>query len=210
MRIFDSVLFYFPGRAFRRSALPALRELASSAAAERIWSKTLEQQKSLAQKRRRYSLGTNLMLRYMEWDCALYRAALAEGVTEASAKQLIEQINWAAFGPMTMTTFQLSRLRSRHLLTRAQWVFDLMFLLIFTSPFQRQTYARADEVAFDVVVCPLAKYFKDQGVPELTHSAACALDHQMASAWGADAQPRSNYCRRQCALRFSISCAACQ
>ncbi len=184
MNVFNSVLFYFPRLAFRRCALPVLAQTVPADSAERIWRATLKQQQDLALKRPRYSLGANLMLRYMEWDCALYRATQAEGIAASSAKELIEKINWAAFGPMTMTSFQLSRLRSSHLLTRARWVFDLMFLFIFTSPFQRKIHSRPDEVAFDVVVCPLAKYFKDQGVPELTHPAACALDHRMANAWG--------------------------
>ncbi len=184
MRVFDSLLFYFPGLAFKRYALPMLREVVAAEVAERIWGKTLEEQKRLRRTRPRYSLGINLMLRYMEWDCALYRASREEGMTESNAKAVIEKINWAAFGPMTRTSFQLSRLRSRHLLARVKWVVDLMFLFIFTTPFRRKIHPTSDAVAFDVVVCPLAQYFKDQGVPELTHSAACSLDYQMANDWG--------------------------
>jgi L-2-amino-thiazoline-4-carboxylic acid hydrolase len=184
MRVFDSLQFYFPALAFRRSTLPMLREVAAPDVAERVWRKTLEQQKRLRRTRPRYSLGLNLMLRYMEWDCALYRASREEGITESSAKAMIEKINWAAFGPMTKTSFQLSRLRRRHLLPRIKWVVDLMFLIIFTTPFRRNIHSTSNAVAFDVVVCPLAQYFKDQGVPELTLSAACSLDYQMANDWG--------------------------
>ena len=182
--ILGSMLFYFPGVAFRHHAIPALGELVTADIAKCIWNKTLEQQKGLALRRPQYSLGTNHLLRYMEWDCALYRAVREEGITESCAKELIEKINWAAFGPMNRTVFQISRLRSSHLLTRVKWIIDLMFLFIFTKPFQRHTYPHTNEVAFDVVVCPLAKYFKDQNISELTSSAACALDHQMANLWG--------------------------
>jgi hypothetical protein len=41
-------------------------------------------------------------------------------------------------------------------------------------------------VAFDVVLCPLANYFKDQGVPELTRHAACNMDYRMAREYGVD------------------------
>lgn len=180
--MFDAVWFYFPRIAFRRYAKLALREFAPDRAA-RIWSETLEQQKSLALRRPRYSLGTNFLLRYMEWDCALYRAIRAEGIAEDRARAVIEKINWDAFGPMIRLSFQCSRLRSSHLLTRVMWILDAMFAFIFTSPFQRKKYAHLDEIAFDVTSCPLAKYFKDQGAPELTNAAACRLDYQMASVW---------------------------
>jgi hypothetical protein len=39
-------------------------------------------------------------------------------------------------------------------------------------------------VAFDVLACPLADYFREQGVPELTRHAACMHDHHMAGEWG--------------------------
>jgi hypothetical protein len=58
-----------------------------------------------------------------------------------------------------------------------------MFKVVFSAPFQRTTYRREGEVAFDVTVCPLAKYFREQGVPELTRYAACSQDHHMAKIW---------------------------
>jgi hypothetical protein len=39
-------------------------------------------------------------------------------------------------------------------------------------------------VAFDVTLCPLANYFEDQGVPELTPHAACNLDYCAARECG--------------------------
>jgi hypothetical protein len=39
-------------------------------------------------------------------------------------------------------------------------------------------------VAFDVTLCPLADYFRDQGVPELTQHAACNLDYSAAREFG--------------------------
>lgn len=180
--MFDAGWFYFPRIAFRRYAKLALREFAPDSAA-RIWSTTLEQQKRLALRRPRYSPGMNFLLRYMEWDCALYRAIRAGGIAEDRARAVIEKINWDAFGPMIRLSFRFSRWRSSHLLTRVTWILDVMFAFIFTSPFQRRTYAHLDEIAFDVISCPLAKYFKDQGVPELTKAAACQLDYQMASVW---------------------------
>jgi hypothetical protein len=97
---------------------------------------------------------------------------------------MIAEVNWLAFAPMTVISHKLSRLRSADPLARAGWILDLMFRLLFTAPFQREVLPAAGEITFDVTVCPLAEYFSKQGVPELTTSAACSLDHRMASIWG--------------------------
>ena len=39
-------------------------------------------------------------------------------------------------------------------------------------------------MAFDVTFCPIADYFKSQGVPELTEPAGGNLDYVMAREWG--------------------------
>lgn len=106
------------------------------------------------------------------------------GVSVNEAGRLIEEINWAVFGPVTAFSFAASRLRSKHLPTRVKWILDLMFGVIFTSPFRRSAVPSNDAIAFNVTVCPLAQYCREQGVPELTRYAACSLDHRMANNWG--------------------------
>lgn len=184
MNVTASVLFYCPGIAFKRHAVPTLVGSVGPEQTMRIWEETLRLQKALAKKRPRYSFGLNLILRYMEWDCALYRAAQKGGIATDEAKRLVEVINWQVFGPITATSFKISRIRSSQLLKRVRWILDLMFGVVFTHPFRRNTFPGTDEIAFDVVICPLAKYFKDQGCPELTASAACGLDQRMADVWG--------------------------
>jgi ubiquinone biosynthesis protein len=41
-------------------------------------------------------------------------------------------------------------------------------------------------VAFDVTICTLADYFKEQGVPELAVHAACNMDYCLARELGVD------------------------
>jgi hypothetical protein len=167
----------------------------------------LELQETLSTQRPRHSFSTNLLLGLMEWDCALYRAVRQAGMPEFEAKRLVEEINWEVLGPVIKVSFLVSRLRSKQLVTRVSWIIDLMFRVVFTAPFRRNTYPRTDEVAFDVVACPLAQYFNTQGVPELTSAAACSLDHRMASVWDmtlhrtqtiADGNPR-------CDFRFRVT-----
>lgn len=184
VNVLKVMMFYFPKTAFKHYTLLALKEMMKLEDAEKIWNKTLAQQRKLALKRPYHSLGTNHLLRYMEWDCALYLAAQEQGIAQSSAKELIEKINWSIFGSANKAVFYISRLRSSQLLTRIDWIINLMFLLIFTAPFQYHKHTNSNEVAFDVTLCPLANYFKEQNVPELTASAACSLDNHMANLWG--------------------------
>lgn len=184
VNVLGIIMFYFPKIAFKHYTLLALAELMKLEDAKELWNKTLAQQKKLALNRPHYSLGTNHLLRYMEWDCALYLAAQEQGIAQSSAKELIEKINWSIFGSANQAVFYISRLRSSQLLTRIGWIIDLMFLLIFTAPFQYHKHNNSNEVAFDVTLCPLANYFKEQNVPELTVFAACSLDNHMANLWG--------------------------
>ena len=126
------------------------------------------------------------MMRYMEWSCALYRAVQEHGVSQAEALVLVETIMWDAFQPVTAALFKLSRLRSAKRETRVKWLLRMMTRRFFTSPFCHRHLPSETGLAFDVTLCPLADYFKDQGVPELTEPAAGNLDYRMAREWGVE------------------------
>ena len=182
--MFSTVLFYMPSVAFRRAAHAVLNDSLSADRAARAWGRAVELQRGLAGRRRRQSRGVDHLLRYGEWDCALYRSLQEAGVPKQQAGLLIEKVNWAIFGPVTSALFRLSRLRSGMLRTRVRWVMDVMFRVLFTAPFQRRMLPSEHDVAFEVTVCPLAQFCRDQGVPELTAHAACNMDTVMARDWG--------------------------
>ncbi len=179
-----AVTFLMPTLAFKRSARATLSERLPSGGADQLLGKAINRQAELRQSRPHHSIGVNLLIKYMEWDAALYQVALEDGLAKEEAGKLIEAINWRIFKPATNLTFHLSRLRSSKLLTRVQWMTDLLFKTMFTAPFQYRNIPTRDQVAFDVTQCPLAKYFRDLGIPELTKYAACSLDHYMAAQWG--------------------------
>ena len=184
MHILSSLLLLAPHVAFRRAAH---KYLAASVLAEtqaRVWQRTLALQLEMRKQRPQHSLGVNHFLRFMEWDGALYRAVQEHGLTQEQASRLIEEINWEMFGAGTANVFLLARLRSANLQTRVQFVLDLIFAVLFTKPFRKQVVPSDSGIAFDVTVCPVAAYFQQQGVPELTRFAACNLDHRMAQNWG--------------------------
>jgi hypothetical protein len=196
MSPFNALLFYLPNHAFARQAKPAV--------SAELWQTAQRIQKSIQHTRPPHTLGLGLIIRYMEWDVALYRAALEQGMPPAKAGQLIETINWQVFGPPIELGFKLSRLRSAKALARARWLTNLMFAVMFTKPFARTVRRDSNAVVFDVTLCPLANYFKSQGVPELTRHAACSLDHQMAAQWGLQLQRTQTIAQEHplCDFRF--------
>jgi hypothetical protein len=122
----------------------------------------------------------------MEWSSALYRAVREHGMSQAEAAVLVEKIMWDVYQPVTAVLFKLSRLRSAKRETRVKWLLGMMIRHFFTSPFCHRVVPSKTGVEFDVLVCPLADYFKDQGIPELTEPAAGNLDYRMAREWGID------------------------
>lgn len=197
---------YLPSMAFRQAAQAQLGGCLPAATAAAMWLRTLDIQRELQRTRVRHSPGVNLLLRYMQWDYALYRALQEHGIGQQQAGEWIEQINWQIFAPASALSFKLSRLRSRRLQTRIQWLLDALFNLVFTRPFRRTTLPAVAGVAFDVQVCPLASYLREQGAPELTHFAACSLDYRMASDWGVTLQRRQTLAggAAYCDFRFSV------
>lgn len=197
---------YLPSMAFRQAARAQLAGCLPAATAAAVWLRTLDIQRELQRTRVRHSPGVNLLLRYMQWDYALYRALQEHGIGQQQAGEWIEQINWQIFAPASALAFKLSRLRSRRLQTRIQWLLDALFNLVFTRPFRRTTLPAVAGVAFDVQVCPLASYLREQGAPELTHFAACSLDYRMASDWGVTLQRRQTLAggAAYCDFRFSV------
>ena len=200
------LLVYLPRIAFRRAAQAQLGACLPAATAAAVWARTLEIQHALQRTRVPHSPRVNLLLRYMQWDYALYRALQEHGIAPQQAGEWIEQINWQIFAPASALAFKLSRLRSRRLQARIKWLLDALFNLVFTRPFHRSNLPAAAGVAFAVQVCPLASYLRDQGVPELTHFAACSLDYRMASDWGVTLQRRQTLAGGAacCDFRFSV------
>lgn len=173
---------FAPSLAFLRAARRELRAR-WPLQAHAIWQATRDAQRRLSTQRPRHGAGLNLVMRYMEWDLALYRALQAHHVSRDEAGALIDSINVAIFGPASRAGFVLSRLRGRHRVTRVRWLTDLMFRVLFTAPFRRVTRANHAAVVFDVTHCPLATYFAAHQAPELTRFAACHLDLHLAREW---------------------------
>ncbi len=176
-----------PKVAFKRAAIPYLKARFPHEW-DGVWHMTCDWQSRLAPSRPRHSAMVNMMMRQMEWNCALYRALKDYGLDHDEAGALVEKVGLEVYRPLPTTWFRVSRLRSTNHGARVKWLFGLMTRYFFAPPFiHRHLPPEAGvAVAFDVTVCPLADYFKDQGVPELTPFAACRLDLAAAEAYGVD------------------------
>ena len=174
-----------PNIAFKRAAIPQLKERFPEEWAQ-IWDSTRAWQSRLVPTRPRHSASVNIMMRQMEWNCALYRALNDHGLSHDEAGPLVEAVGLDVYQPVAATLFMLSWLRSAKRNTRVRWLLGLMARYFFSSPFIHRHISANDGYSFDVTVCPLADYFKNQGVPELTPYAACNLDHGAARAFGVE------------------------
>ena len=179
------LLWYAPDTAFRRAASHRLQAHLPDRSVQ-VWSSTRTWQSRLAPNRPRHSASVNLMMRYNEWSCALYRAVQEHGMSQAEAGAFVETVMTDVYRPVPATMFKFSRLRSAKRETRVKWILGMITRYFFSSPFRHRHLPSEAGVAFDVTLCPLADYFKDQGVPELTPHAACNLDYCAARAFGVD------------------------
>lgn len=177
--------WYAPDAAFRRAATPRLQEHFQNTSAE-VWASTCSLRSRLASDRPRHSASVNLVIRYMEWNLALYRALQEHGMSQAEAGALVEMVMSDAYRPVPAAMYRLSRLRSAKRETRVQFLFGLVTRYFFSAPFVHRHIPTETGVAFDVTLCPLANYFIERGVRELTPYAACNIDYCMAHEFGVD------------------------
>jgi hypothetical protein len=173
------LLILFPRLAYRRALLRS-----GLGQARNLWARTRAVHAGLRPPPGVGGPGLALMLRYMAWSRALYQALGESGFPPEASGARVREVNWSIFGPGIGVAFTFSRLRGIEPLPRVRLLTDLLFALLFTRPFRRRVVADGGDVSFEVTACPLADYFRDQGLPQLTHHAACSLDFLMARDWG--------------------------
>ena len=111
------LLWYAPDANIRRAASHRLQAHFPDTSVQ-VWRSTRTWQSRLAPNRPRHSASVNLMMRYMEWSCALYRAVQEHDMSQAEAGALVETIMLDAYQPVPAALFKLSRLRSAKRETR--------------------------------------------------------------------------------------------
>lgn len=197
-------LLLWPTAAWRRATRHQLARVFPADEAAKICAQATQNYRALSATRPRHGFALQRLMAVMQGHVALYPQLRAHGLSTAEAGALIEVINWQIFEPATRLAFALSRLCSGRRMRRVRWIVDLLFRWVFTAPFRRQRLADGEGLWFDVHACPLADYFRDRGVPELAHHAACQLDYRMAQVWGVQLQRQHTIAREAplCDFRF--------
>jgi ubiquinone biosynthesis protein len=132
------------------------------------------------------TIGARLLLQSAAFAIALHRALVDAGEHENEATQRVADAMWASFQTSNLPGDLIANVSTRDPLTRARRanaVFEKLFLSPPAYQFE-EVLAAPDEVAKDVVRCPLADYFRAQGMEDLCTAAFCDLDFLMADKWG--------------------------
>jgi len=141
--------WYSPDANFRRAATHRLQEHFSDKS-ERVWRSTCDWQSQLSPSRPRYGFALNVLMRYMEWSLALYRAVQEHGMSQVDAGEFVETVAVEYYQPVPAAMFKLSRLRSFKRETRVKWIFGIVTRYFFSPPFVHRHLPSDTGLAFDV------------------------------------------------------------
>lgn len=134
------------------------------------------------------TLGGNVMVHLAAMSTAFYQELRGRGLNEKEATRLFYEITWIVYRKMGKFVWMMTGVRSRNAAKRMS-IATRMFR---TFPFSGPSYQwkdRASEgnvIAFDCLRCPVAEYFKAQGLSEFCAATWCALDRPLARIWGGE------------------------
>jgi ubiquinone biosynthesis protein len=132
------------------------------------------------------TVGARLMLRLAACGIGLYRALVRMNIAPEEATRLVSTAAWLVYEKMAVAPRVLAALATRDPLARLKVATDLFRRFPFGPPSYRMedVAAGADVVAFDVLRCPVAEFFRREGHPELCVGTFCNLDFPLARMWG--------------------------
>lgn len=186
MKLAALLALLWPAPTFRKAASERLHDASPPLQADLLWPRVCRHHARTAPAPPAHGFGVRLLIAYLRWCLALYRCLREQGVDQATAFAHIEAIQWRIVAPLSAHAYALSRLRSASPVKRLRWTLDMSFSLLFTRPFRREVKPCSQGAAFLVTRCPFADYLREQGAPELTGPALCALDRHMAAEWGVE------------------------
>jgi ubiquinone biosynthesis protein len=107
-------------------------------------------------------------------------------IPDEEAARLVSAAAWLVYEKMALPPRVLAWLLRRNPLRRLKMATDLFRWFPFGPPsYQMEDVpAEAGVVAFDVLRCPVAEFFRREGQPELCVRTFCQLDFPLARAWG--------------------------
>ena len=131
------------------------------------------------------TLGARMNVRLAAATVAAYRALVESGVSERYAADLISDIGWAVYEQWGRLPRLVSRMWTRHPVRRLRLATSLFRRFPFNAPGYVMEDVPADGlIAFDVRRCPVAEYFRSQGLEQVCVAAWCNQDYALAELWG--------------------------
>jgi hypothetical protein len=132
------------------------------------------------------SAGGRLMVRCAALTAALHDALVETGLPAADARTRVAEVTAAIYAVIGRAPWLIARCRSRSPLVRLRRATSAFRTFPFGPPAYQMIDVPSDErtVAFDVVRCPVAEYFRERGLVELCVEAWCNLDYELAERWG--------------------------
>ncbi len=137
------------------------------------------------------TVGGRVLVRLAALTAALFRGLVQRGLSDTEARELTAEITWHIYRSLNRWSWLATRLRSKDPLARVKAMMDLSFKRFpYSPPDYRMNYAQCDDqtVGFDVHRCPVAQYFKREGLSELCGATFCDLDFPLAQQWGLELQ----------------------
>ena len=129
--------------------------------------------------------GVRLLLKLACKNIALYRSLLHCHVDKEKALFIMENVQCEFTKNFASFIHGLSGLVCRDAQRRLEWVDKFLWKFLFTPPFRRTSYSiEENSIAFKVVRCPIANYFKAYTHSELCKSAFCNLYYHWAELGG--------------------------
>jgi ubiquinone biosynthesis protein len=130
--------------------------------------------------------GGRLMVHLAACAVSLHRALLQMNVPGEVAAHLVSAAAWQVYEKMAVAPRILATFAKHHPFGRLKVATDVFRWFPFGPPAYRMqdVAAEAGVVAFDVLRCPVAEFFRREGQPELCVRTFCDLDFPLAKAWG--------------------------
>ena len=116
---------------------------------------------------------------------AAHRALGEAGIANPEAGDLIREIGWRVYRAWGLVPGVIAHLITRDPVRRLRVGTRLFRRFPFTPPgYRTEDLPVEGGVALDVYRCPVADYFRAQGLSELCVRTWCALDEPLAEMWG--------------------------
>ena len=152
--------------------------------------------------------GPRFLLRMACMDIILFHVLMSHNINKREALYLLETIQWEMIRCLPVFLYRLSVVFSRNTLKRLIWIDRLLWKFFFSSPFRRDNIRICNSgVAYNVVQCPLAKYFRRHRNMELCVTVFCHMAYHCADTWCVilDRGHTLASGARVCDFRFQIS-----